>query len=68
MMRESPLGWLAALFAAVMLAGSGAGAVPATATMATLCNGGSAKLPGQPGQPECDKACHAACGRRKARP
>lgn len=65
MRRDTLLGWLPALIAAVMLAGGGASAAPAP--MAILCSGGSAEIPGQPMQRDCDKACHAGCERRKRR-
>lgn len=64
MPRDNALFWLPALFAAVMLAGGSASAMPLTAT---LCNGGSAEIPGKPAPSDCDSACHAGCTRRKAR-
>lgn len=66
MRRDTLLGWLPALIAATMLAGSGAEAAP-TASMVALCSGGSAEMPGKPLQRDCEKACHAGCERRKRR-
>jgi hypothetical protein len=64
MPRDSLTAWLLALPAALMLAAGSAGAMPLTAT---LCNGGTAELPGQTQKPDCDKACHAGCQRRRGK-
>ncbi|WP_310498457.1 hypothetical protein [Sandarakinorhabdus sp.] len=59
---------LPALLAAVMMIGSsGAAAMPQGRIVMALCGSGNAEMPGQQGRRgDCDKACHAACGRRKA--
>jgi hypothetical protein len=62
MPRDSLIAWLVALPAALMLAAGSVSAMPLTAI---LCNGGSAELPGGPDKPDCDKACHAGCQRRR---
>ncbi|MFZ4690833.1 MAG: hypothetical protein ACOYLS_16495 [Polymorphobacter sp.] len=62
-MRDRPLLFLPALFAALMLAGTAPARAGAALTMA-LCAGGSAPVPGQPRRQDCDQACHAGCGRR----
>jgi hypothetical protein len=64
MLRDSLTAWVIALPAAMMLA---AGSVSAMPLMAALCNGGSAQLPGQDGQQDCEKACHAGCQRRRGK-
>ncbi|OYU15048.1 MAG: hypothetical protein CFE37_07450 [Alphaproteobacteria bacterium PA4] len=57
-MRDDPLGFLPALFAAVLLAL----APPASAM--PLCSQGNTP----PRQQDCDKACHFACQQRRVRP
>lgn len=64
MPRDSLIAWLVALPAALMLATGSASAMP---LMATLCNGGSAELPGKTQKSDCDKACHAGCQRRRGK-
>jgi|GEM_PF-6871093 hypothetical protein len=61
-MRDSACAFLPALFAAVMLAGGSAAALP---MRATLCTGGIAESPGKAPAAGCDLACHAGCERRR---
>lgn len=64
MPRDSLIAWVIATCAGMMLAAGSASAAP---LMAALCNGGSAELPGGTGDPDCEKACHAGCQRRRGK-
>ena len=69
MSRDRLTAWLPAALAALMLSGGSAASAPVDPATAILCSGGSAPIPGQTPRRDCDKACHASCGRRKgARP
>lgn len=64
MPRDSLIAWTIAICAAMMLASGSASAMP---SMAAMCSGSSAELPGSTGEPDCDKTCHAGCQRRRGK-